>query len=352
MQSLAAFFMDFWWLPARRWTKVQHNLNDPASIQSGTLEVDKMTKPTRRQFTASVAAGVLCSTTAANAVTLKANPIGLGFSLYGMRSLKVVDALRTVKRIGYDCVELTVTAGWPADTAMLSKGDRRSIADTLKDTSLRLSSLMEHLYAVVDDKKHTFNLDRIKVAGELAHQLSPTRPPVIETVLGGRSSEWEATKHKIVDRLHDWAKAAESVRTVIAIKAHVGGAMHLPEHPVWIVEQLKSPWIKCVYDYSHFKLSDVDMAKSVTTLVPHAAFVHIKDGHRVDGRVQFQLPGEGSVDCAELLALISAAGYAGDVVAEVSGQIHGKPGYDPVATATKCYNHLSAAFAKAGIKRA
>src|SRR5262245_38076175 len=43
--------------------------------------------------------------------------IGLGFSLYGMRSLTIDSALRAVDEIGYDCIELPVMAEWPADSA-------------------------------------------------------------------------------------------------------------------------------------------------------------------------------------------------------------------------------------------
>jgi len=279
------------------------------------------------------------------------NTIGLGFSLYGMKSLAIEEALEKCAEIGYDCVELPVQVGWPGDSIKLSLNQRKLISNQLEATGLRLSCLMENLHAVVDDTRHKSNLERMKLAGELGHQLSPEKPPVVETILGGRPAQWDEIKLQIVDRLRDWAKVAEEVKTVVAIKAHVGGAMHRPEHPVWVAEQVNSPCIKCAYDYSHFELRDINMAESVKALVPNSVFIHVKDSRGDAKRVQFLLPGEGDIDYVKLLRLIKENGYTGDVIVEVSGQIHGKTGYDPIAAARKSYDNLAPTFNAAGIQR-
>lgn len=277
--------------------------------------------------------------------------IGLGFSLYGMRKLKITNALEACSRIGYDCIELPVQAGWPGDSARLTAADKKEILAMLKQTGLRLSSLMENLHAVVDDRRHDDNLARLRAAGILGHQLSPEDPPVIETILGGRPNQWNEIKEQMVERLRDWAKTAEETKTVVAIKAHVGGAMHRPEHPVWIARRVNSPWIKCAYDYSHFQLRNIDMSESVKTLIPHSVFVHVKDSRGDADNVRFLLPGEGTIDYVKLLSMIIKAGYTHDVVVEVSGQIHGKSGYNPVQTARRCYENLAPAFKQANITR-
>ena len=309
--------------------------------------------PTRRDFLAATSA--LAATAVAPRLPLRAAEtsdasIGLGFSLYGMRSLSVSEAIATCAKIGYDCVELPVQSGWPGDSSNPAENPKR-IRAALDEHKIRLSGLMENLHAAVDDQRHQSNLSRLAAAAKFGHLLAPDNPPVIETILGGRPADWDSVKQRMAARLRDWAKVAKSNKTIVAIKAHVGGAMHLPEHPVWLAKQVDSPWIKCAYDYSHFELRGVDMARSVKMLVPHSEFIHVKDSRGDANKVQFLLPGDGRIDYVKLLKLIAAAGYQRDIFVEVSGQIHGKSGYDPVAAAKRCYANLAPAFDKAGIRR-
>ena len=60
---------------------------------------------------------------------------------------------------------------------------------------------------------------------------------------------------------------------------------------------------------------------------------------------------KGRSTTSSMFKLLAASDYRGDVVVEVSGQVFGKPGYDPLAAARKCYNHLAPAMKAAGIER-
>ena len=125
-----------------------------------------MSSINRRDF--SLIAGTTCVASALPQVFADAKKparkIGFGFSLYGMKSLKIEDAITACAEIGYDCIELPVQTGWPGDSVKLSAIARKSIQAKLQSTSLRLSCLMENLHAVVDDKQHQSNLDRLKHA--------------------------------------------------------------------------------------------------------------------------------------------------------------------------------------------
>ncbi|MCH7990776.1 MAG: sugar phosphate isomerase/epimerase, partial [Planctomycetes bacterium] len=260
------------------------------------------------------------------------------------------EALKTCAKIGYDSVELVSTKGWPCDPQVLSSKARKEIRGQLQDLNLKLPALMENLHVVVDEKQHRINLDRIQAAGELGHDLSPEHPPVVETVLGGKPQQWEQMKSKMVAGLKGWAKSARKAKTVIAIKAHVGGALHTPDDANWLVNEVDSPWIKLAYDFSHFQLRGFDLKKSLQAMIDQSVFIHVKDKTGDAEKFQFLLPGDGDIDYATYFQLLKKSSYQGDVVVEVSGQIHGKPGYDPARAAKRSYANLAPVLRKAGLR--
>ena len=137
---------------------------------------------------------------------------------------------------------------------------------------------------------------------------------------------------------------------MIAIKAHVGGALHTPHDAKWLVNTVDSPWIKLAYDFSHFQLRNFDLKKSLQAMIDQSVFIHVKDKTGNVGKFRFLLPGDGDIDYVSYFTLLKQSSYRGGVVVEVSGQIHGKPGYDPVAAAKRSYANLAPAFRKAGLR--
>jgi sugar phosphate isomerase/epimerase len=279
--------------------------------------------------------------------------IGLGFSLYGMKTLSVEDALTALSEMGYDCTELPVMKEWPADSATFTREKAARWRDMLAARRLRLSALMENLPALGNETAQQANLDRLKRAGQIARELAPndTSRPVIETIMGGKAGDFEAVKGKLVERLGEWAKVLAEAQVKLAVKAHISNATQQPAQVAWLLDQVASPWLVAAYDYSHFERQSLDMAQSVEQLVPRAGFIHVKDSVQVNDKWNFVLPGEGKTDYVRLLKLIRDAGYRGDVVVEVSSQVSNAPGYQPLAAARSCYNHLSRAFKEAGVIR-
>lgn len=283
-------------------------------------------------------------TTTVAAAAAPARPFGIGFSLYGMKTLPIADALKACAAIGYDNVEFALMPGFPTEPKLLAAADRKQIAATLDDLGLRLSALMENISPLAADADHKKNLDRLAAAAELGHDVSPNAQPVIETVLGGQPEQWETVRQPMAERLRAWGDVAAAHKTIIAVKPHVGGALHTPEGALWLVREVNHPAIKLTYDFSHYELRGYSLAPTWKDLAPHAAFLHVKDSEGTAAKFKFLLPGEGRIDYANYAALVKTAGYRGPVVVEVSGLIFNQKGYDPIAAAKKCYAALAPYF--------
>lgn len=274
--------------------------------------------------------------------------IGLGFSLYGMKTLTLADALKTCAEIGYSNVELALNAGFPTEPKVFTAEARKQVVQQLAALKLDLPCLMVNISLTADDKAHAAALQTIRDAAQVARDMNAAQPPIIETVCGGKPATWEQQKAGMVEKLQAWAEVAEKEKTTIAIKAHVGSAVNSPERLLWLLDQVKSPAIQVTYDYSHFELQGIDMEESMKLLLPRTKFIHVKDASGDASKFQFLLPGEGRTDYVKYFTALKQHGYRGPVVVEVSGQIFNKPGYDPVAAAKKCHAALAGALAKVG----
>lgn len=277
--------------------------------------------------------------------------VRFGFSLYGMKALPLPDALKACAAIGYDGVELALLPGWPAEPPRLTTQDRRDLARRLTDANLAVLGLMENLAEPADPAAHRGNLDRLWAAADLGQALAPKAPAVIETVLGGKPGQWEQVKGPLAERLHAWAGVGEQARTVIAVKPHVAHALHTPEGARWLLGQVNSPWLRLAFDYSHFALRRLPLAEAIRGLLPLSGFVHVKDGRGDADHFEFLLPGDGDLDYAAYFREVQGTGYRGPVVVEVSAQVSGRAGYDPVAAARRCYAKLAPALGQANLRR-
>jgi inosose dehydratase len=275
----------------------------------------------------------------------------LGFSTYGMKSLTTEAAVEAIADIGYDAVELTVWPDWDCAPDNVSVERRRAIRQQLSDRSLKLTSLMEHLYPSAKDSEHAAGLQRLEKVYQLARDLTGDERPVVQTVLGGGS--WDSKKAMFRDRLGDWIDLGQKHGIVTCIKPHRGGAMSQPIEAVWLIQQLdESPWLRMVYDYSHYAFRDIPLVESIRTALPYTSHVAVKDAIKQNGKVRFDLPGTaGTIDFVTLLKELQAGGYRGDISCEVSGMVWSKPSYQPKPAATTCYRNMAAAFKAAGISR-
>jgi inosose dehydratase len=279
----------------------------------------------------------------------------LGFSYYGMRKMPVRQAISHIAKIGYKGLELTLIPGWETDPKLLTASRRDEIRNQLSDLGLALSSLQESLQLAEPNAMTKLgfkinytqaeNLERLRTAAAIAHELSPGAPAVIETPAGGAAGMWEQTRRAMADRLGEWAKALEPLKTVLAIKGFVGTSLDTPAKMLWILDQVNSPWIRVGYDYSHYKLLGLGLRDTIKQLGSRSAFIHLKDSVGTAEKFRFMLPGDsGEIDYREYARALGEVGYQGPVVVEVSTHVSGQSGYDPVAAANRSWDNLSPVF--------
>ncbi len=266
-----------------------------------------------------------------------------------MKNVPVIEAIRTCAAIGYDGVELCLFPGW-AEPDRLSPAIRREIRSTLQSTGLVLSALMEQLYPLAPGLEKNAGPEHIRKAAALGHDLSSSTPR-IETVLGGKSAEWESVKHQMADRLALWAAEAGRCDALLCIKAHVGGAVDTADKLLWLYHQVNLPALKLVYDYSHFQLAGLSLERTLRAIIPYSAFIHVKDAKGDAAKPQFLLPGDGTVDYAAYFRVLRTTSYVGPMVCEVSAQLQSAAGYDPLQAARQSYQRLSLALTEAHLPR-
>ncbi len=310
---------------------------------------------TRRQWLIATGAAALAAAMPRHSVLRAAEPKGQGMTLsigtYSLTGMTVEQGIALVAELGFDALEISVQPGQAGEPSKLPPERRKQIRALLNAKGLALTSLMENLPPTTDDKAHAASVERMRQAMQLAHDLSPDDPPLVQTILGG--GQWEDKKTLFRDRVGDWLQVAKQAGVVLAIKPHRMQAMSRPCEAIWLLGQLgHSPWLRMAYDYGHYIYRDMPLEATVAESLPYTALVVVKDTILEGDKTRFALAGEtGTIDYPKLLRLFHDGGYRGDVCCEVSAQIWKQPGYDPAATARTCYQNMAAAFDAAGVPR-
>jgi len=276
--------------------------------------------------------------------------VKIAYGTYGMPEESMEAALPRLAAIGYDGVELCIADRCTTAPGKLDPAGRRRIRELLAGHELELNALMLLDPVMTDAAGHERNLHALGEACCLAHDLAMADPPVISVTVGGKPEPWDADRGRLVEYLRQWAAVAAREGCVVAVEPHVGAILDRPERAAWLVNEIHSPALRLNFDVSHFDIQGFSVPYTISLLAPLAVHAHVKDGRMVDGKVQFLLPGEGGFDYVAYLDWMQRAGYDGFITVEISGQISGRPGYDPYAAATASYQALAKAFVDAGMR--
>jgi inosose dehydratase len=297
----------------------------------------------------------LAQTETARSRSAQARKPLLAYSYYGMKKTPVQEALPQIAKIGYKGIELTLIPSWETEPKLMSKTRRAEIRKQIGDLGLTLCAVQESLQLAEPNAMTKLgytmnygpreNLERLREAVAVAHELSPGAPAVIETQVGGPPGGWEQSKRGMADRLATWAKILQPLKTVLAIKGFVGTAMDTPDKMLWMLDQVRSPWIRLGYDYSHLKVYGLGLRDTIRQLGRHAAFIHVKDSVGTPEKFRFLLPGDsGEINYKDYAQELGEVGYTGAVTVEVSAHVSNQPGYDAVAAARRSWENLSPYF--------
>ena len=263
-----------------------------------------------------------------------------GYSTYAMKNFDPTDAIREIRGVGFESLELCLLPGWPTEPSKLDDNTRKKIREEILKSKLKLTALMEHLVPTSDPNQAKALEKRVKLACQMAMDLNPQKPPLLQTVLG--SGDFEKLRPLYEATLKGWAGIAGEHKVVLAIKPHRFGAMTLPSQAVTLIENIKSPWLKIVYDPSHLMFRGIDIYEELKKAQPYLAHVAIKDAFEKDGKVQFDYPGAtGKMDYKSLFEKLNEMGFRGDVNCEISSMISSKPDYDALKVMKSSHEHLA-----------
>jgi sugar phosphate isomerase/epimerase len=314
-----------------------------------------MRAPNRRRFLGTAAAATFLAggkSEPASRTGVDRKGCSLSIGTYSLKGIALEEAITLVAGIGYDGIDIATQTGFDGEPSKMPPSRRQDVRKRLDAAGLALTALMEQISPSVDDARQATDVDRLARVADLARELSPDRPPLIQTVLGGGS--WDEKKALFRDRLGGWVDATRRRGVVLAVKPHRGGALSRPSEAVWLIRQLgDTRWLRMVYDYSHYAFRGMTVEGTVREALPYTAHVVVKDAVERGPRVEFVLPGEsGAFDYGPLLRPFYAGGYRGDVCCEVSSMVSNTPAYDPRAAARTCYANMARAFEAAEVPRA
>jgi inosose dehydratase len=262
-----------------------------------------------------------------------------------MPRVPIDEALEGIAAIGYTAVELTVITGYTTALERLDAAERRRIRDLLDRHRLDLPAIAGHTSLLHEEpESHAMAMARLKATADLAVELAPAAPPVLNTTTGGPPDGWDVARERLVERVSELVGYAGERGVVVAIEPHVGAALDRPERVLWLLEQIDSPWLRVNLDFSHFEAAGLPMEACVAALAPYTVHTHVKD---VRGRApghEFLIPGEGGFDYPGFIRALNAAGYDGAITVEISVMVQRRPEYDPLAAVRQAYDVLRPAL--------
>ena len=214
------------------------------------------------------------------------------------------DAFETAARLGYDGVEVMVTADPVSQDAEVL----RRLSDYHGVPVLAVHAPCLLITQRVWGRDPWDKLERAReVAERLGARVIVVHPPF----------RWQRDYARDFEdglaRINAQTDVVFAVENLYPLRA--GGAEVAAWAPHWNPVEIDYP--HATLDLSHTAVSDSDALEMADQLGDRLAHVHMADGTKPGLPDEHLVPGRGSQPCAELLERLGAGGYAGVVVLEV-----------------------------------
>ena len=268
----------------------------------------------------------------------------IAYSTYALQGVDPFEAVAQVKEIGYDALEINCGSTWPTAPKRFGAEQRSRLRDALHGAGFPPPAVMNLIGLCAAAEEVAAQSEQLRQTCRLARDLSwQDRPSVVTTTLGPQAGSWDESKEAVALRLRRYGELVAEQNCILAVEPHIGQELDTPEKADWLVQAVGHPHVRLNFDYSHFLVQGIALAHCLELTARHAVHAHIKDGRMVDGKVRFALPGDDQLDLAAYLRAVRAAGLDVPITAEVSGQIWGRPDYDPWPVARRCFANLDTA---------
>ncbi len=262
----------------------------------------------------------------------------LGVNTVLFNQYTVEEAMRAIKRAGYDGVELSAIAGMCEHLVL---DDWQNCAPAIKMAAEEIGiELLAMEVASLDEARLTKAFEAAQFLGI----------PVVNVGPGGRS-EVEEDIVTSIEALQARAELAEKYGVSLCCKAHVGAAIYNTPTTLRAAQTITSKAFGVDMDPSHIHRAGEVPKEAIAQVVSHMKHVHIRDCKGPGpspGPIELQACGRGEIDLYGYFKELVDAGYNGPVDLEVIG---GQPDMtEAMAVIAESYGYMNAVLKGLGAR--
>jgi len=231
------------------------------------------------------------------------------------------DSLRKIKKFGFRYIELMTTPPhfWPRGFSDKKRKDLKSLLDQLELELIAINPTFNDLNLAspnpgireetVIQIKEQITLARdlgAKIVGIIGGRRHPLLAPPVETI-------WKEFARDAILRC---VEHAEKNNVIFGLENSPSLFIDSAERMVFVVEEVKSPWIKIVFDVANDSLAAKGGTHALEMVKEHLVHVHLSD---TDGKKRSHSPvGMGTIDFAAIAEKLKEINFTGVSILETT----------------------------------